>query len=300
MVYDATDKILGRLASQVAKEMISARKSGRQQRVIIINAEDAIVSGPRTKVLSDYRAKYNLNHARKGPFFPRMPDKIIKRTVRECSRIRRTAAEGGPEGPQSHDRDPAKPLWKNSQMDTSGGRQRTLFAIPPISTSDWARSAPTLEWMQIDGQVSELARKKRTKVVNTSGKRKIAIARATLKPGKGRVRINGHPIHILEPELARRKALEPIRIAEAMNRIDRVDISVDVKGGGQMGQVDAIRTAIARGLVKYNDGAEGDDEELRDEFVRFERKILVNDPRRKEPKHQMGRGARKKWQKSYR
>ena len=82
MVYDAKDKILGRLASQVAKEMISARKSGRQQRVIIINAEDAIVSGPRTKVLSDYRAKYNLNHARKGPFFPRMPDKIVKRTVR--------------------------------------------------------------------------------------------------------------------------------------------------------------------------------------------------------------------------
>jgi small subunit ribosomal protein S9 len=52
--------------------------------------------------------------------------------------------------------------------------------------------------------------------------------------------------------------------------------------------------------VKYNGGAEGDDEELRDEFVRFERKIMVNDPRRKEPKHQMGRGARKKWQKSYR
>ena len=81
-VYDATDKILGRLASQVAKEMISARKSGRQQRVIIINAEHAIVSGSKSKVLSDYRAKYQLNHARKGPFFPRMPDKIIKRTVR--------------------------------------------------------------------------------------------------------------------------------------------------------------------------------------------------------------------------
>ncbi len=81
-VYDATGKILGRLASQVAKEMISARKSGRQQRVIIINAEEAIVSGPRSKVFSDYRAKYKLNHARKGPYFPRMPDKIIKRTVR--------------------------------------------------------------------------------------------------------------------------------------------------------------------------------------------------------------------------
>ena len=57
MVYDAKDKILGRLASQVAKDMISARKSGTQQRVIIINAEEAIVSGARTQVLSDYRAK---------------------------------------------------------------------------------------------------------------------------------------------------------------------------------------------------------------------------------------------------
>ena len=141
---------------------------------------------------------------------------------------------------------------------------------------------------------------RKKKVVNSSGKRKTAIARATLKSGKGRGRVNGVPIQILEPELARMKAVEPLKIADAMNRLERVDISVDVKGGGQMGQVDAIRTAIARGLVKYNDGAEGEDEELRDEFVRFEKKILVNAPRRKEPKHQMGRGARKKWQKSYR
>ena len=104
----------------------------------------------------------------------------------------------------------------------------------------------------------------------------------------------------MEPTLARRKALEPVQIADAMNRLSGVDIKVDVHGGGQMGQVDAIRTAIARGLVKWNDGAEGDDEELRDEFIRFDRSLLVNDPRRKEPKHQMGRGARKKWQKSYR
>ena len=95
-----------------------------------------------------------------------------------------------------------------------------------------------------------MAKKKGPKIVNTSGKRKTAVARATLKPGKGRVRVNGSPIHIMEPELARRKALEPIRIAEAMNRLGRVDISIDVKGGGQMGQVDAIRTAIARGQVK--------------------------------------------------
>jgi len=133
-----------------------------------------------------------------------------------------------------------------------------------------------------------------------SGKRKTAIARATVRKGKGRVRINSKPIYIMEPELARRKALEPVQIAEAMNRLTDVDVAVNVEGGGQMGQVDAIRTAIARGLVKWNGGAEGDDEELRDEYLRFDRSLLVNDPRRKEPKHPMGRGARKKWQKSYR
>ena len=146
-----------------------------------------------------------------------------------------------------------------------------------------------------------MARKKSKKIsVNTSGKRKTAVARATVRKGQGRVRVNGEPIHIMGPSLAQRKALEPVQIAEAMNRLGDVDVYVDVEGGGQMGQVDAIRTAIARGLVKWNGGAEGDDEELRDEYLRVDRSLLVNDPRRKEPKHQMGRGARKKWQKSYR
>ena len=145
-----------------------------------------------------------------------------------------------------------------------------------------------------------MARKSKKISVYMSGKRKTAVARATVRKGKGRVRINSKPIHIIEPELARRKALEPVQIAEAMNRLAAADVSVDVQGGGQMGQVDASRTAIARGLVKWNGGAEGDDEEQRDEFLRFDRSLLFNDPRRKEPKHQMGRGARKKWQKTYR
>ena len=52
-----------------------------------------------------------------------------------------------------------------------------------------------------------LARKSKRKTsVNTSGKRKTAIARATVRHGKGRVRVNSKPIHIMEPELARRKA----------------------------------------------------------------------------------------------
>mgnify|MGYP001209766479 FL=1 len=144
-----------------------------------------------------------------------------------------------------------------------------------------------------------MARKKK-KVVHTSGKRKTAVARATVKAGKGRVRVNSEPIEILQPSLSRRKAMEPLVIAHAMKRLAKADINILTHGGGIMGQTDAIRTAIARGLVHYNGGAEGEDEELRKEYLRFDRSLLVNDPRRKEPKHQLGRGARRKKQKSYR
>ncbi|MEE3083606.1 MAG: 50S ribosomal protein L13 [Candidatus Thermoplasmatota archaeon] len=81
-VYNAEDKILGRLASIVAKQLLTAKRAGEDTRVIIVNAEKAIVSGKPSSVISDYRSKYELNHARKGPFFPRMPDQILKRTVR--------------------------------------------------------------------------------------------------------------------------------------------------------------------------------------------------------------------------
>jgi|TARA_B100000242_G_scaffold289196_1_gene258630 large subunit ribosomal protein L13 len=58
------------------------RREGNPKKVIIINAENAIVTGSRDRVLANYDQKYKLNHPRKGPFFPRMPDMILKRTVR--------------------------------------------------------------------------------------------------------------------------------------------------------------------------------------------------------------------------
>ena len=60
---------------------------------------------------------------------------------------------------------------------------------------------------------------------------------------------------ILQPALSRRKAMEPLIIADAMNRLSKVDINVVTHGGGIMDQSGAIRTAIARGLVLYNGGA---------------------------------------------
>ena len=81
-VFDAEGLILGRLASASADILLKAAREHRDDKVIIINAEHAIVSGRPRSVLNTYHAKYELNHARKGPFFPRMPDMILKRAVR--------------------------------------------------------------------------------------------------------------------------------------------------------------------------------------------------------------------------
>ena len=131
-------------------------------------------------------------------------------------------------------------------------------------------------------------------VTNTSGKKKTAIARATVRDGQGRVRVDGQPVELVEPEIARLKMLEPFRIAEEDLR-DEVDVDVRIEGGGVMGQADAVRTAIARGLVDHTNDAE-----LRDAYMEFDRSLLVNDVRQPEPKKWGGPGARARYQKSYR
>ena len=131
------------------------------------------------------------------------------------------------------------------------------------------------------------------KVIVASGKRKTAVARATVIKGQGRIRINAVPAEIYEPELARMKILEPIKLAG--KRAEGVDIAVGVRGGGIMGQADAVRTAIARGLVRYLN-----DPELEALYRDYDRTLIVPDTRRKLPKNPLGRGARKKRQKSYR
>ena len=131
------------------------------------------------------------------------------------------------------------------------------------------------------------------KVVNTSGKRKTAVARATVQKGNGLVRINSKPVELYEPEIARWKILEPLNIAS--NHVSKVNIDVSVQGGGFMSQASAARTAIAKGLVEFTG-----DPSLKIAFLDHDRSLLVSDSRRKEPKKPLGRGARKKRQKSYR
>ena len=131
------------------------------------------------------------------------------------------------------------------------------------------------------------------KVVNTSGKRKTAVARASVQKGTGLVRINKKPIELYEPEIARWKLLEPIKIAD--KHMEKINVDVIVSGGGFMSQASAARTAIAKGLVEFTH-----DPSLKLAFLDHDRSLLVSDSRRKESKKPLGRGARKKRQKSYR
>ncbi len=132
------------------------------------------------------------------------------------------------------------------------------------------------------------------KVITTSGKRKTAIARATVRKGTGIIRINRVPLPLVQPDIIRLKITEPLTMAGA-DIANQVDIDVDIRGGGVMGQAEAARCAIARGVVAFTN-----DMALRDTYLSHDRTLLVNDTRAKESKHYGGTGARAKFQKSYR
>ncbi len=128
------------------------------------------------------------------------------------------------------------------------------------------------------------------KAIHASGKRKRAIARATLAPGKGRITINNLSLDHFGTGMLRARILEPIKLAGAA----KLDIAVTVRGGGPAGQADAVRLAIARALVEH-------DQKLKSLFLDYDRQLLVADVRRKEPAKPNSHGkARAKRQKSYR
>ena len=129
------------------------------------------------------------------------------------------------------------------------------------------------------------------KIIHTSGKRKRAIARATLKPGTGIVRINGKLLENMTPKLYRMKLMEPFILVESV--ADKINVSINVKGGGVNGQTEAARLAIGRALAQY-------DKKLEKVLLNYDRQLLVADIRRKEVYKPNDSKARAKRQKSYR
>lgn len=115
------------------------------------------------------------------------------------------------------------------------------------------------------------------------------------------IRVNGVPLELVEPEILRLKAMEPINVL-GKERFSNLDIRVRVSGGGSTAQIYAIRQSIAKAIVAYYQKFvdEASKQELRKILVEFDRSLLVADPRRCEPKKFGGAGARARFQKSYR
>ena len=109
-----------------------------------------------------------------------------------------------------------------------------------------------------------------------SGKRKSAVAKATIEAGTGVVTFNKRPLSFLS-ELQQLEISEPLIIAKDVLGDLKFDIALNVKSGGIASQVEAGRLAIAKAIVKFV----GDDN-LRNAFLAYDRNLLIADTRRKE------------------
>lgn len=143
----------------------------------------------------------------------------------------------------------------------------------------------------------ELAKKKE-KIILTKGKKKTAVARVRIRIGSGVIKINKTPLGILKPAYAKEIILEPIQIAREVLGEDfanDLDIKANVKGGGIMGQAQACRTALGKALVKWSKS-----DKLKKRYLDYDRSLLIDDIRKKEPKKFLRKGARARPTKSYR
>ena len=109
-----------------------------------------------------------------------------------------------------------------------------------------------------------------------SGKRKTAVAKATIEDGNGVVTFNGKPLGFLN-HLQQLEISEPLIIAKDVLGELKFDISVNVRGGGIASQVEAARLAIAKAIMKFSGN-----EDLKNAFLVYDRNMLIADTRRKE------------------
>lgn len=87
-------------------------------------------------------------------------------------------------------------------------------------------------------------------IINTIGRRKTSIARVYLKPGKGQITVNDRPLDNYFPsEILRTTVRQGLTLT---NQVEQYDVQVNVEGGGNKGQAEAIRLGISRALVKLN------------------------------------------------
>jgi len=119
-------------------------------------------------------------------------------------------------------------------------------------------------------------------LVQTTGRRKRAVARVRLLPGTGKITINGRDVEVFFPNATHRMILtEPLRITELA---EAYDVAVTIHGGGTSGQAGAVRMGIARALVDQDPDLRG---------VLKKAGFLTRDSREKESKKYGLKKARK-------
>ena len=109
-----------------------------------------------------------------------------------------------------------------------------------------------------------------------SGKRKTAVAKATIEEGNGKVTFNKRPLTFLS-DLQQLEISEPLVIAKDVLGDLKFDIALNVTGGGIACQVEAARLAIAKSIVKFTKN-----EDVKNAFLAYDRNMLIADTRRKE------------------
>lgn len=146
-----------------------------------------------------------------------------------------------------------------------------------------------------------------TKVELYPGQRKSSRAVARIAKGSGKVRINNTPAELMAPDVAKELVLTPLTLVSDLR--NRVDIDVQVHGGGFMGQAFASAVAISRALTGQEKGGKDPREhpftksvreEIRRKITEYDRHLLSGDSRQTESKKFGGSGARRRKQKSYR
>ena len=87
-------------------------------------------------------------------------------------------------------------------------------------------------------------------MINTSGRRKTAVARLYMKPGSGKVTVNKRDIDTyFTTDVLKYKVQQPFQLTET---VGQYDLNINVDGGGITGQAEAVRLAIAKALVEIN------------------------------------------------
>lgn len=115
------------------------------------------------------------------------------------------------------------------------------------------------------------------------------------------MRVNGTPLDLMQPSILKLKLFEPFLLI-GNDKFGDIDIRVRVKGGGQVSRIYAVRQAISRGILRYFEKYINEIEKIRLKsiFLNYDRSLLVTDSRMPESKKAGGKGARSRFQKSYR